>query len=82
MKPAALNPADRLIALGFDAVPSLIATLDDTRLTRAYGGRGSYVLRYGDAAVQILEVIAGQSFYNRRQPVLTFYPKTRNFGAQ
>jgi hypothetical protein len=73
MEPPVPNPADRLIALGFDAVPSLIVALDDTRLTRAYGFRRNfdplrYVLRYGDVAVQILEMIAGQSFY---QPTTT-----------
>jgi hypothetical protein len=73
MKPPDPNPADRLIALGFDAVPSLIVALEDTRLTRAYGFRRKfdpmrYVLRYGDVAVQVLEMIAGQSFY---QPTTT-----------
>ena len=73
MEPPVPNPADRLIALGFDAVPSLIVALEDTRLTRAYGFRRSfspmrYVLRYGDVAVQVLEMIAGQSFY---QPTTT-----------
>ena len=62
------DPADRLVEFGFYAVPILVAALDDHRLTRAYGYRRNfepqrYVLRFGDAAIQILEVIAGESFY-------------------
>ena len=68
------SPARQLARHGFDAVPQLIAALDDTRLTRAVGGGGEYVftdrvLRVGDCAEQILARIAGRrSFADRTSP--------------
>lgn len=65
------SPARRLARYGFDAVPQLIAALDDTRLTRAAGYGEEYmftdrVLRVGDCAEQILARIAGRrSFADR-----------------
>lgn len=64
---AEVSAAGRLIDLGFDAVPALISALEDERLTRSYGfwrdfSPERYVLRVGDGAIQVLEVIAGRSF--------------------
>ena len=63
-----LYPPEPLLDLGFAAVPILIAALDDERLTRSYGLQRSWtpyrhVLRIGDGAIQMLEMIAGESFY-------------------
>jgi len=57
--------ADALRAIGKPAVPLLITMLDDRRPTRSVstGMNGSYALRYADAAVQILEALAGQPFF-------------------
>jgi hypothetical protein len=57
------NAADQLIAEGFDAVPSLIEALEDSRLTRSYGfyrdfAPWRYVLEVRDAAIQSLVVLA------------------------
>ncbi len=57
------SAADQLIAEGFDAVPALIAALDDSRLTRSYGYDRHfvpwrYVLEVRDAAIQSLVVLA------------------------
>jgi hypothetical protein len=57
------SAADHLIAEGFDAVPALIAALDDSRLTRSYGYDRHfipwrYVLEVRDAAIQSLVVLA------------------------
>ena len=62
---SANNPTEQLIRLGFDAVPSLIDSLDDKRFTRSYGFRltPKYPLKISDAALQTLQVIAGRSFY-------------------
>jgi hypothetical protein len=66
------SPAHRLVALGLDAVPALIEILGDRRLMRPVGfhrGHGYasfHILRYGDAAVMILERIAHRSFYEPR----------------
>ena len=56
--------SDRLAALGQAAVPRLVAALDDRRFTRCVGApRGQVtVVRIGDAAVRILEKIAGRPF--------------------
>lgn len=65
------SPADRLVALGFDAVPLLIKAIDDTRFTRSVGYHRNFcfshhVLRVGDCAQTILSKIAGKSFYVRK----------------
>jgi hypothetical protein len=61
------TPAHQLVAVGYDAVPQLIAALDDDRFCRSVEcGRfhffSHYVLRIGDCAGAILERIAGVSF--------------------
>ncbi|MFI4860033.1 MAG: M56 family metallopeptidase [Phycisphaerales bacterium JB063] len=57
-------PAHALRNLGKPVVPALIALLDDDRPIRCIstGLNGSHVLRYRDAAEQILSAIAGQRF--------------------
>jgi hypothetical protein len=66
------NPAVELKNLGLDAVPEIIAHLDDARPTRCQGHWRSYwpdsfyPLRYGDACQQIFEAITGQTIYGRR----------------
>lgn len=64
------SPAERLVALGFDAVPQLIEVLDDQRFTRSVGYHRDFyfshhVLRVGDCAEHILRRIAGRHFYSR-----------------
>ena len=66
-----LSPAGKLVEIGFDAVPQLIKSLDDQRLTRSVGFHRDFyfshhVLRVGDCAEQILSRIANRGFYNGR----------------
>lgn len=58
------SPAVALRRTAKPAVPALIELLDDLRPTRSVGAalNGAQVLRYCDAALQILEVITGQRF--------------------
>lgn len=65
-------PGEELASIGLAAVPALIEALQDPRLTRmvedlGYGGRGT-VIRVGDAAIQVLERIAGRQFLQRHLP--------------
>lgn len=67
-EPGETSPAHRLLKLGDAAAPALIAALGDRRLTRSVGyGRGfrfsHEVITIGDAALEIIESIAGQEFY-------------------
>src|SRR5215471_18539331 len=62
------SPAHQLVRLGFDAVPQLIDALEDERFTRSVGFYRDYcfshhVLRVGDCALEILEQIAGRTFW-------------------
>ncbi len=62
------SPADQLVAIGYPAVPLLIAALRNETLTRSVGywrdfTFSHYVLTVGDCAEAILSKIAGQSFY-------------------
>ncbi len=64
------SPAQQLVEIGFDAVPQLIESLDDQRLTRSVGYHRDFyfshhVLRVGDCAEQILCRIANRNFYQR-----------------
>ncbi len=65
------NPADRLVELGWDAIPVVIAHLDDTRPTRCVGYWRNfaidsyYLLRYADCCQQVFEAIAGVDIYDR-----------------
>jgi hypothetical protein len=59
-----------LVKIGYPAIPQLITALDDRRFTRSVGYHrdfyfSHYVLRVGDAALAIIERIAGRSFYRR-----------------
>jgi len=61
------TPALKLVFFEYDAVPQLIAVLNDKRYTKASGYcdrrvRDKYILRVGDCAYQILERIAGRRF--------------------
>jgi hypothetical protein len=64
------SPAHQLVRLGFDAVPPLIEALGDERFTRSVGFHRDFyyshhVLRVGDAALSILQRIAGRRFFER-----------------
>ncbi len=64
------SPAHQLVEIGFDSVPQLIAALEDQRFTRSVGFHRDFyfshhVLRVGDAALAILQEIAGRTFYQR-----------------
>jgi hypothetical protein len=62
------TPADGLVAMGTDAVPALIDALVDERFTRCVGFWrdfcfSHYVVRVGDAALEILGRTTGQRFW-------------------
>lgn len=65
------NPATKLYKLGWDALPLVIEHLDDRRPTRCMGcGRSFipksfYLLRYGDACLEIFTAITGKVIYKR-----------------
>ena len=64
------SPAHQLLKIGYPAVPALIEALTDRRLSRSVGCHRSFhfshtVLTVGDCAQQILNRIAGRSFYER-----------------
>lgn len=63
------TPAHQLVAMGYDAVPQLIEALTDVRLTRTVGfwrnfTYSHYVVRNGDAALDILSRISNQGFWS------------------
>lgn len=62
------SPGVRLLAMGYDAVPQLIEALTDTRFTRTVGYwrdfmYSHYVVRIGDAALELLERVTHQRFF-------------------
>jgi len=62
------TPAHRLVALGYAAVPQLIAALDSDTFSRSVGYHRNFyfshtVLTVGDCASQILQRITGRSFF-------------------
>jgi hypothetical protein len=65
------NPAVELKNLGYEAVPLIIAHLDDERPTRcvgfwrSYAPDSYYTLTYGDCCQQIFEGIALHAIYDR-----------------
>ncbi len=66
-EPGETSPAHRLVKLGDAAVPALLAALGDPRLTRSVGYGRNFrfsheVITVGDAALKILERIAGREF--------------------
>jgi hypothetical protein len=67
------TPAHRLVALGYAAVPQLIAALDSDTLSRSVGYHRNFyfshtVLTVGDCASQILQRITGRSLLVGRVP--------------
>lgn len=63
------SPAHQLVKFGYDAVPQLIKALEDKRFTWSVGYArdyffSHYVLRVGDCALKILELIAARQFYS------------------
>lgn len=63
------SPAERLAAFGYDAMPALIDAIDDVEFTRTVGfwrdfTYSHYVVRVGDAALAVMERIAGRSFWS------------------
>ena len=63
------TPAHQLVAMGYDAVPQLIEALTDVRFTRTVGfwrnfTYSHYVVRVGDAALDILSRITSQGFWS------------------
>ena len=75
------TPVRQLINAGPAAVPQLIEALDDTRMTRAVhyyrAGLPTQVLRVGDCALQILEMISGQRFTSVAAPLHTLSKNER-----
>ena len=70
-KDEAKSPAHQLVALGYAAVPQLIAALDGRAFSRSVGFHRDFyfshhVLTVGDCAQQILQRIAGRSFYTAK----------------
>lgn len=64
------SPASQLVAIGYDAVPQLIAVIGDQRFTRSVEFHRNFyfshhVLRVGHCAVAIIEEISGQKFFDR-----------------
>jgi hypothetical protein len=64
------SPAHQLVEMDYAAIPQLITVLDDERFTRSVGYHRDFyfshhVLRVGDAALAIIERIAGRGFYTR-----------------
>jgi hypothetical protein len=60
-------PADQLVTYGYEAVPLLIEHLDDDRFTRAvvfplHGRFEPVVLRVGDCALAVLDLITSRHF--------------------
>jgi len=75
------SPVRQLINAGPAAVPQLIDALEDTRMTRAVHyyrpGLPTQVLRVGDCALQILEMISGQRFTSVAAPLHTLSKSER-----
>jgi hypothetical protein len=71
------NPAEELRKLGFEALPQVVARLDDPRPTRCQGHWRSYapdsfyLLTYGDCCEQIFTAVTGYAIYERTTTVGT-----------
>ncbi len=80
------NAAVELKKLGYEALPQIIAHLDDARPTRCVGfwrfgiPEGYYTLTYGDCCQQIFEAIALHSIYERTTS--SGYPLRDGLGKQ
>lgn len=73
------SPAHQLLAIGYPAVPQLIATLDDKSLSRCVAFHRNFyfshfVLSVGNCSLQILEKIAGQQFFVRTNATYIYTP--------
>lgn len=69
--PEVITPVHRLVDLGYQAVPQLIATLEDRRFTRSMvptfkAHAEPKVMRVADVAQKILEHMSRRSFYARK----------------
>jgi hypothetical protein len=76
------NPAEELKKLGAEAVPMLIAHLNDTRPTRckehwrSYWPEGHHLLTYGDCCQQILDGITDGAMFGYKSRRARPLPKT------
>jgi hypothetical protein len=76
------NPAEELKKLGAEAVPKLIAHLNDTRPTRCkehwriYWPEGHHLLTYGDCCQQILDGITDGAMFGYKSRRARPLPKT------
>lgn len=82
-----LSPAGKLVEIGFDAVPQLIKSLDDQRLTRSVGFHRDFyfshhVLRVGNCAEQILSRIANRGFSEGKEQVETWWNEVQKKGEK
>lgn len=73
--------SDAVIAIGFPAIPSLIDSLEDRRLTRSIGfwrdfSPSRIVLRAQDVAVRAIERIVSERFYEVRSTSSYFSTET------
>ena len=65
------NPANRLLELRWDAIPTLIEHLTDARPTRCMGyGRNEmmstfYLVTIGDCCATVFQAITGEQIYQR-----------------
>jgi len=71
------NAAMRLKEIGEPAIPALIQLLEDRRPTRSVGYWRNFspsrtVLRFQDAAIQILDALLPTAFYNRKSTAAYF----------
>lgn len=74
---ATLGPAPRkLLALGKEAVPALIACLGDPRLTRCVGSHS--VLTYGEAAAELLAEITGLGIPPTREDYRAWWKRAKD----
>jgi hypothetical protein len=79
-------PADHLLAFGFSAVPQLIDSLSDTRLSRAVDEGGTFrfhpILTVGECARQVLRRIAHRNFDYRSPDGSTASPVDAQRGTE
>jgi hypothetical protein len=82
------NPAIELVKLGKDALPEIIAHMDDARPTRCLAiwrlasPESHYLLRYGDCCQQIFEAITSRTIYERKHPAATRFSTARGYSAR
>jgi hypothetical protein len=87
------TPGHKLVEIGYDAVPQLIAALDDERLCRVAHGRHvpDSVLTVGDCAYRTINLIAGRTFWESppdkpeetsRQRMEAWYAEVRRKGEK